>query len=333
MSKRCSIESDQKKIKKRVKNRSKNVSAWCAHLPRISLYLIENICYDNIAEIMEQTDKFDKQIFDYAKKFICEKLSKNTIENFCKKLSHIKDNDRFGKIIGILETSFGRNWIEMMCSFRSTSDPRIANDIFRNLIEDEQYLNMKKLQAIIRSASKGPGIDLSISTMRGEYGILIKKTTKNEWESGQVIFPIVIDSYSIKNITASTGGFMAGWSTSKTLDPNYRYPGGEGNLKKWHGCLVYNSVDGYCYGYKKKDWTDNKFIMGQWNFKNDKMITSVTKQTIIFIRIRRNKTGTHEIPRDTYNLSDGLLYPTFCHHSPLVLPNSSSFANLNALDS
>ena len=89
----------------------------------------------------------------------------------------------------------------------------------------------------------------------------VKNTTSiiRKRESGQVIFPIVVDSYSIKNITDSSG-FMAGWSTSKTLDPNYRYPGGEGNLTKWHRCLVYNSFDGYCYGYKRKDWTEMKVL-------------------------------------------------------------------------
>ena len=173
----------------------------------IEKYLIENICYDNIAEIMAQTDKFDEQIFVYASKYLSEKLSRSTIENFCKKLAGL-DNDRFGKIIITLEESFGRNWIEMMSCYRATLDydQGKANDIFKNLIKDDQYLNIRKLQLLIQSASKGPGIDLSISTLRGEYGILIKKTTKPEWETGQLIFPnVTIDQCCLCSVLNTYG--------------------------------------------------------------------------------------------------------------------------------
>ena len=73
-------------------------------------------------------------------------------------------------------------------------------------------------------------------------------------------------------------------------------------------------------------------MMGQWDSKNDKMITSLNKQTVIFTRIRSYKTETNEIHvhRDTYNLSDDLLYPTFCHYSPasIYLLTDLDFKNM-----
>jgi len=78
------------------------------------------------------------------------------------------------------------------------------------------------LKNVIEVAEKGSGIEISISTLRGEYGILIKKNTKAEWLTGQLILPVAIESYTVKNVTESCG-FMAGWSTSKILDSAYSH--------------------------------------------------------------------------------------------------------------
>jgi len=162
---------------------------------------------------------------------------------------------------------------------------------------------------LIKTACKSPCIKLSISTLRGEYGILIKRTNLADW--GKLIFPVIIDSYSIKNITESQG-FMAGWSTSKTLDPDLQPPGEEGDLKKWLECVVYNSFDGYCYGYKKFDLINCRENMSKWSNKDNKMITSFTKDWIYFSTIRKNELSYDSLCRVKYNLSKAL-YPTFCH--------------------
>ena len=259
---------------------------------------------------MEETDKFDEAIFEYAKKYLSEKLSRRTIVLFCKKLAKLSD-DRFGKIIVILEESFGRHWIEMMCCYRSTlnHDKNRALDILGNLVKDDQYLNIRKLQMLIKSACKSPCIKLSISTLRGEYGILIKRTNLADW--GKLIFPVIIDSYSIKNISESQG-FMAGWSTSKKLDPDHQPPGEEGELKKWLECVVYNSFNGYCYGYKTFDLLNSRHKMSKWCNKDNKMITSFTKDSIKFAIIQKNELSSDSLCRVTYNLSK-TLYPTFFH--------------------
>ena len=140
----------------------------------INKYIITNICYENIIEIMKQTDKFDEPILN----FLTTKLVKSDdqLESFCKKSIDL-DTNRFAKLVIVLEQTYGRNWIEMLCSYRCLTGQgsSIASDILENLITDRQYQMISKLRAIIELAEKGTGIELSISTLRGEYGILVKK--------------------------------------------------------------------------------------------------------------------------------------------------------------
>jgi len=123
-----------------------------AAIQLIETYIYQNIKYENIVEIMNQTDKFDKEIVDFLRlnrKNVPKDVPGDLkMSKFCKNMIELSYS-RVVKLMLILESVFGSNWANTFYGVRRYS--------YYTLFREEQNDNMRTRRSsgeIINSGCK-----------------------------------------------------------------------------------------------------------------------------------------------------------------------------------